>query len=214
MVLSSEADHMSISRSDSQRILIPIPHLNLGGYQLDSYAWISLPKQAFCASAKSILLDWKSWILNFKWILHHWYGAGSSKLCHRRCSQFLSQSCQGRHSSVLWRGSGEEPISCVSITLRARSHKWPRYSWCCAISLIFSPEKIFVGLSYSKILGLPTSNNLCAITGEKLLKACWALYLRLLKISLTYLFNFFSAVSCYILFAQTWTLPRELGPWY
>jgi len=34
------------------------------------------------------------------------------------------------HRITEWTGSGEEPISHISITLRAGSHKWPRYLRC------------------------------------------------------------------------------------
>lgn len=98
---------------------------------------------------------------------------------------------------VWWRA-----ISCVSITLRARSHKWPTFSWCYGISkssLIFSPEEILVALSYSKILVLPASKDLCAVTGEKLPKACQALYLMLFcNFSEVFFLNFFLAASSYI----------------
>lgn len=53
MVVSSASDHIPTSRPASQRILIPISHLNLGVYGFDSYVCISVPKQEFCASANS-----------------------------------------------------------------------------------------------------------------------------------------------------------------
>lgn len=107
---------MPISRPDSQRILIP--DLNLGVYEFDSYAWISVPKQEFCASANSQFY----WIERVEeWILNGLYpngmvqslasiamgGVANFYLSHVRAGTFV----------------GEEPISCVSISLRARSHK-------------------------------------------------------------------------------------------